>query len=466
MNKAITLAAIGLLILVTFNNVLAQENITKRIDSVMNLAANRGVFNGNIIVTKNGKTIYSSSIGYADPLLKTKLNAAMLFDIGSVSKEFNGVAIMMCKEHNQLDLDDPLSKFIDSLPDWSKKVKVRNLINYTSGIPLFDPLALETEQAIWKNLKGLQHLSFEPGTGYIYNHYNVFLQMRVIEKASGMRYADFIHKYIFRPLGMNSAIVDYPSNGKKMAKAFDVMGHPTPYLQGMTGWVRLTTADLCKWVAAVDGFKLINEESYRSLAINFPGGESSLGAVGFEGNKLSWHQHQGSNSNFEALIYHSLKDQLIIVMMTNQQQMKVHGLKSAIISSFDHWPVVVPKRSVYLAVREKVLSDFGLGMSYYEKLKTEQQENFDFSFETGDLISLGKYLQRRGRHKDAVSIFEMAVLVPAPAKDLSYGYELMAGALVKLGERSKAIEFFQKAVALDNGNKNAANELASLQKME
>lgn len=466
MNRNIILTATCWLMLSTLNIVFAQENITKRIDSVMNVAANRGIFNGNIVVNSHGRTVYSSSIGYADPVERTKLNAGMLFDIGSVSKEFNGVAIMICKEHNQLNLDDPLSKFIDSLPDWSKKVKVKNLINYTSGIPLFDPLALETEQTVWRNLKGLQNLSFEPGTGYIYNHYNVFLQMRIIEKVSGMRYADFINKYIFKVLGMNSTIVDYPPNGKKMAKAFDLAGQPTPYLQGMSGWVRLSTADLCKWVAAVDDFKLINEESYRSLALNFPGGESSLGTVGFEGDKLSWHQHQGSNSNFEALIYHSLKDQLIIVMTTNQQQMKVHGLKSAIISSFDHWPVIVPKRSVYLAVREKVLSDFNGGMAYYDQLKAAQQENFDFSFETGDLISIGKYLQRRGRHKDARTVFEKAVSIPASGKDLSYGYELMAGASVKLGERSKAIAFYQKAVELDSENKNAANELASLQKKE
>jgi len=451
------LAAIG-------SSCFAQGNITARIDSLMRTANGRGIFNGNILVARNGKILYSSALGSAQADKNKKLDQEMIFDIGSISKEFNGVAIMILKDRKLLSIEDPISKFLPELPDWATKVKIRHLINYTSGIPIFDALAVETDSVIQKNLLSLKLLKFEPGTAYIYNHYNVYLQMRIIERVSGMKYAQFIKKNILKPLKMKHSFVDYPTTAERMAKAFDSEMRPVNYMQGMSGWVRLSMADLYKWTAALDSYKIIYAESYRELAVNFAGGESSLGSTGFEGDQLLWHQHQGSNSNYEALLYHNLQNKLTIVMMTNNQQMKVHGLKSAIIAITKNEPFTVPKKSVYLEVREKMLKDIDKGIAYYNNLKAEQQENYDFSFEIGDLISTGKYLQRRARYDDAIRIFVMAVKLDAKPADISYGYELMAETYLKKGNRTDAITWYQKAISVDDNNKNAKGMIATLSK--
>ncbi len=182
-----TLAAIG-------SSCFAQENITARIDSLMRTAYGRGIFNGNILVARNGKILYASALGSAQADKNKKLDQEMIFDIGSISKEFNGVAIMILKDRKLLSIEGPISKFLPELPDWATKVKIRHLINYTSGIPIFDALAAETDSVIQNNLLSLKLLKFEPGTAYIYNHYNVYLQMRIIERVSGMKYAEFIKK--------------------------------------------------------------------------------------------------------------------------------------------------------------------------------------------------------------------------------------------------------------------------------
>ncbi|GAA4317211.1 hypothetical protein GCM10023149_14660 [Mucilaginibacter gynuensis] len=149
----------------------------------MQLAHTRGIFNGNVLVSRNGKVIYEKSLGYADGSKANVLTSAYKFDIGSVSKEFNGAAILLLKQRGKLSLDDPISKFLPELPAWASTVKVKHLITYTSGIPGFEPTSAESDSLVWANLKGLKTLKFEPGTAYIYNHYNVYLQMRIVEKS-------------------------------------------------------------------------------------------------------------------------------------------------------------------------------------------------------------------------------------------------------------------------------------------
>ncbi|MGQ7856266.1 serine hydrolase [Pedobacter sp. WC2501] len=442
--------------------VFAQQDLTRKIDSVIRLANKRGVFNGNILIKKSGKILYEASMGYADASKKSTLSKNLLFDIGSVSKEFNGVSIMMLQERGLLKLEDPLSKYIPGLGKWSERVLIKHLINYTSGIPLFNLLAQEKDEVIFENLRALNDLQFEPGSAYLYNHYNVFLQMRIIEKVSGLSYADFIKENIFTPLEMNNSVVDYPTNGIRIAKAFDNEFKPTAYTQSMSGWVRLTAEDLGKWVDALDHYRLISAESYKSLSENFPGGESSLGSTSFANGQLTWHQHQGSNSNFEALLYSLPQENILIIIMTNNQQMKVHGIKSAILGILQNQHVDVPKKSVYLQVREKILANRIKGLAYYNLLRANHFDSYDFSFEIGDLLSTGKYLQRREHLDDAIYIYNLAVRLKGQPSDIAYGYELMGNCYLSKKDKPQAIKSYQKAIEVDPGNKNAKAMLSTL----
>ncbi|WP_377021559.1 serine hydrolase [Mucilaginibacter angelicae] len=432
----------------------------------MQTAHERGIFNGNILVVQKGKVIYQRSWGYADGSRTKMLTPDMRFDIGSISKEFNGTGIMILKERGLLSLDDPISKFLPALPAWSAKVKIRNLINYTSGIPPVEGNAPEVDSVILSKLMSLKALSFEPGTAYIYNHYNVYLQMRIIEKLSGMPYADFIRKQILIPCGMTLSAIDYSLNAEDAAKAFDSEYKDTPYPPGMSGWVRLPVTDLYKWAECLDSYQVISKASVNELAANFPGGESSLGTSGLENGELVWHQHQGSNNNYEALYYSNLKDQVTIVMMTSNQQMKVYGIKFAILAALKGEPVIVPKKSLYLEMRAKILADPDRGLAFYRDLKANHQDQYDFSSEIPDLISTGKYLERRNKLDDAVKIFTVAVALNGKAADISYGYELIGECYFKKGDKSRATENYTKALEIDPKNKNAEGILATLKKTQ
>lgn len=441
---------------------IAQQTQLKRIDSLMHVANDRGVFNGTILVAQNGQVIYHKAWGYADASKTKPLTTNMLFDIGSISKEFNGVSILLLKEQGKLKLEDPVSKYVPGLPDWAGKVQLKHLISYTSGLPNFTAQSDETDEQLLNYLKGLKALSFEPGTAYIYAHANVYLQKRVIEKVSGIPYAAFADQYIFQPCGMNHSIMDADLNTPNVAKAFDNDFKFTPYIQLTTGFPRLTTADLYKFVTRLEAFKIISQDSFNQLAVNFPGGESSLGTTGFKDGKLQWHRHQGSNSNYEALIYTDHVQGVSIVMETNNQNFKVDAIKTAILHILKNDPFTVPKKSVYLDIRDKVLINLDQGLAFYREIKAHAQDKYDFSFEAGDLISTGKYLQRRNRYDDAIRIYALAAPLCVRSADTSYAYELTAECYLKKADRMQAKTWYTKALATDSLNKNAASMLSTL----
>jgi len=434
----------------------------KNIDSLMRTASGRGVFNGTLVLAKQNKIIYHKAWGYADAGKSQLLTTEMLFDIGSIAKEFNGVSIMLLKERGKIKLDDPVSKYLPDLPVWAAKVQIRHLINYTSGLPNFKAQSDETDSELLDSLKGLKDLKFKPGSAYIYAHANVYLQKRIIEKASGLSYAAFVNKYIFKPCGMKHSIMDADLNRPEVAKAFDNDFNATPYIQVTTGSPRLTSADLYKFITGLEAFKIITEESFNELAVNFPGGESSLGTTNFKDGKLQWHRHQGSNSNYEALIYTDHVQEVAMVMETNNQNFKVDAIKGAVLAILQDQPFNIPKKSVYLDIRDKVLKDMEQGLAFYRHIKATGQEQYDFSFEAGDLISTGKYLQRRNRFDDAIRLYEIAAPLCARKPDLSYAYELTAECYLKKGDNVQAKVWYEKALATDAGNKNAQGMIMSL----
>lgn len=442
---------------------IAQQTQLKRIDSLMQIANDRGVFNGTILVAKNGQVIYDKAWGYANADKNKLLTTSMLFDIGSISKEFNGVSILLLKEQGKLKLEDPVSKYIPDLPEWAGKVQLKYLINYTSGLPNFTAQSDETDEQLLNYLKGLKMLSFEPGTAYTYAHANVYLQKRVIEKVSGLPYAVFVDKYIFKPCGMKHSIMDADLNRPDVAKAFDNDFKPTSYLQLTTGYPRLTSADLYTFITRLEAFKIISQESFDQLSLNFSGGESSLGTTGFKDGKLQWHRHQGSNSNYEALIYTDHVQGVSIVMETNNQNFKVDAIKTAILHILKDEPFTVPKKSVYLDIRDKVLNNFDQGLAFYHEIKAKGQDKYDFGFQAGDLISTGKYLQRRNRYDDAIRIYALAAPLCVRPADTSYVYELTAECYLKKADKVQAKFWYEKALATDAENKNAKSMLSALQ---
>ena len=209
MKSIITIA-----ILLVGQLVFSQDRI-KKIDSLLNSVYSNKKINGNFLIAEKGKVIYSKSFGNANEEKKEKLNENSLFELASCSKQFTAMGIMILKEKGKLNLDDDFKKFIPALSSY-KGISIRNLLNHTSGLPdymelmdsLFDKSKIATNKDIIAIFsKHSPKVLFEPNTKYEYSNTGYALLASIIEKASGLTFADFLNKSVFKPLQMKNTFV-------------------------------------------------------------------------------------------------------------------------------------------------------------------------------------------------------------------------------------------------------------------
>lgn len=152
------------------------------------------------------------------------------------------------------------------------------------------------------------------------------------------------------------------------------------------------------------------------------------------------------------------------MLLTNNQNFKLFQLKDAIVAILHGQPYTVPKKSIYLDIREGLAVNFSQGMDAYLELRTTGKNIYDFPSEPIDLISTGKYLLRRSKFDDAIAMFEMSITFPLQPGDRSYAYELIADTWLKKGDNAMTAFYYEKALEANPGNKNARGKLDGLKR--
>jgi CubicO group peptidase (beta-lactamase class C family) len=455
--KKITLAIASLAATLGFADTSPEP--AKAIESLMQAAHSIGVFNGNVLVAQKGKVIYEQSFGYSDATRSKPLTAGSVFYLGSITKEFNGAGIMLLEQQRKLQLTDKISHYLPGYPAWADSIEIGQLLNYTSGLP---DVPGDTDAAIQDSLLKLEKLAFRPGTAYLYSYTNVFLQKKMIEAVTGLSYSAFVDKWLFQPCHMSDVAARNGGIAAQIAEPFTNGFKPVPMTAPESADNFLTAKDLYKWSACLSGDKLLSGPSIERLGAAFGSGESSLGSAQFDGGKLRIHQHQGSGFNNEALLFSSAVDETDIELLTNNQNFKLFQLKDAILAILHGQPYVVPKKSIYLDIREGLAANFHDGIANYLRLRESGKETYDFAAEPFDLISTGRYLLRRDKLDDAIAIFELSTTFPLGSGDRSFAYSLIAEAWSKKGDVSMAKLYYEKAVETDPQNKNARGMLDKL----
>ncbi|TJY37795.1 serine hydrolase domain-containing protein [Pontimicrobium aquaticum] len=289
--------------LIVFNSGFAHIQNTILIDSLLHNAYSLGNFNGNALIVKNNEIIYSASFGYTDASKEKEISLATRFNIGSIYKEFSAVALMVLVEGGKLNLDDSISKFILSLPSWGKKIKVKHLLQYTSGLPNLKWGTIKSDLDILNDLKNLNSLKFEPGTDYFYNNNDISVRQFIVEKVSGTPFNVFVKERLFDPIGMKTAIANPTIDTKNIALGYSNSLVNDKIEDRFTGVIYVTAHDLLKWDQSLKNYRLIDKESIKILGQSFNGNQSALGSVEFKDEKWETHLHNGESRNFEALLY-------------------------------------------------------------------------------------------------------------------------------------------------------------------
>src|SRR5882672_9469577 len=117
----------------------ADAALARKVDSIANqVLQSTGVPSASVAVVKNGRLAYANAYGAAKLEPHVPATPDMRFAIGSISKQFTAVAVLLLQQDGKLKLDDPVSRFVPGLTR-GNEVTVRQLLSHTSGYQDFWP---------------------------------------------------------------------------------------------------------------------------------------------------------------------------------------------------------------------------------------------------------------------------------------------------------------------------------------
>ena len=162
-----------------------------------------------------GQEAYRRGVGVASVELPVALSPSIRMRIGSTTKHFAALAVLLLAEDGRLSLDDSPRKHLPELPAWADAMTLRQLLSHTSGMrDSLDLLLFSAGAGVPASpafqlsyLAALDGVNFPPGTSWNYNNGGYVLATEIIVRVSGQRFEDFMRDRIFRPTGMYDTLV-------------------------------------------------------------------------------------------------------------------------------------------------------------------------------------------------------------------------------------------------------------------
>ncbi|MFK8061202.1 MAG: serine hydrolase domain-containing protein [Polaribacter sp.] len=219
-------------------------------------------------VLQNGKLLYLKSFGVEDIETKNLISLQTKFQVGDIAKQFTVLAILLLEQEGKLSLEDDVRKYLPNLPEYKYTLKVKHLVNHTSGLHNLEPIKellsirendLFTQEDAVKIISAQQKLNFKPGTQFSY-HYSateVILMVEIVKSVSKISFEEFTKKQLFEPLDMKNTSFDISrSMLTNLAKSYSIREkityNPVNDLTLGVNNLYTTAEDFAKWFQHYD----------------------------------------------------------------------------------------------------------------------------------------------------------------------------------------------------------------------
>jgi len=317
---------------------------TKPVDPVDALMAPYAgdVPGASLLVIKDGKAVVDRSYGLANLEDDDKATPATNYRLASVSKQFTAAAILLLAEQGRLTLDDPIRRWLPSLPQTTSAVTLRQLLDHTGGLVDYEDLippgttGQVSDNDVLRMLSATPKTYFAPGTAYRYSNTGYVLLGLVVERASGYSLPLYLKQQIFQPLGMNHTLL-YEKGGPDVDdRAYgysEVGGQWTRTDQSVTsatrgdGGIYSNIEDFAKWDAALYTDKLLDADS-RKLAFTpkdpIADPDTDYGFGWRLSGDTEW--HSGESQGFRNVIIRWPEQHVTVVILSNRNHFKPYPL--------------------------------------------------------------------------------------------------------------------------------------------
>lgn len=289
----------------------------------------------SVLVLRDGQAVLRRGYGLADLDAGTAAGPRTNYRLASVTKQFTAAAILLLAEDGVLSLDDPLRRWLPSLPNAADAITLRQVLSHTAGLVDYEdhiPADFEGQlhdADVLRILEGQDRTYFTPGSAYRYSNSGYALLALVVGQASGRNFATFLHERIFQPLGMSHTVAYQDGVDTIAHRAFGysrVDGQWVRTDQSQTsavlgdGGIYSSIDDLARWDAALYDDRLLSAASRADMFT----AATTTDEADVPGYGLGWRLngdsawHSGESIGFRNVIVRWPGERLTVVVLSNR----------------------------------------------------------------------------------------------------------------------------------------------------
>lgn len=455
-------------------------NINQRLDQYLNAyQANKNVASISAGVLHKGKIIWLNARGYADLSHQVYAAPKTVYRIASISKVITAVAVMQLWENGKINLDADALKYLPYFPRKKWKFTVRQILQHTAGLRTYKPGEFNstdyyptTKDAV--DVISSDPLLYKPGTKFLYTTLGYNLLAGIIENVTGIKFIDYLKKYIFEPAGMNSTYAEFQREiipnkalGYDKNKYRIIENAPLADLsiKFAGGGLVSTSEDILKFAQCLMNGKLIKHSTLDSMLVQteLPDGRTLESGLGFEVktdlNGKKFFGHYGFGTGFISLLAIYPQDSTAAVDLINTDDRNLGSpaldLASILIGNKKPFP-------------QKPLSDEMMNITLHKGLDSAiaafhliKKDSLNWIDKSPDEFKLFGYdLLSIKRNYDAIKWFYF----------FSREFPNDISAFIGLGDsyyhdknKGKAIQFYQRVLSIDPANYYASRMIKKIQ---
>lgn len=310
---------------------------------------------GVVAVIQNSEIIFAKAYGMANLSHSIPNTPETIFNLGSVSKQFTGLAFAMLAEQDSLSLNDDVRVYLPEIPDFGPIVTLRNLLNHTSGYREVYGIAnlegrrgdiLRRQEAI-DVVTRQPELQFEPGSERLYNSTAYVLLTEIAERVTGLPYPDWMRHNVFNQLGMSRTMIarEQGESIPNAATRYSLMenggykeDHHRYAYYGATD-IYTNVHDLAKWLrnfktSELGGPDVIERMLEKSVLNNGRTLDYTLGLWVDRQRGLQRLSHRGGASGFEAYLTYYPEIDTGVAVLSNTGSVQAQRIGNDIATTF------------------------------------------------------------------------------------------------------------------------------------
>ncbi|PIB30599.1 serine hydrolase [Maribacter sp. 4G9] len=342
---------------------LSQDSDSEKLVELFNFYEKQGLFNGSVLVSKNGDILLNKGCGYQDANKEIHNTSKSIFQTYSITKAFTSTVILRLVEENRLSLSDKLSKFYPDFPN-GDDISIENLLTHTSGIYDYtkgNDMPDQTEES-FVEFERTKPLDFPVGTAWSYSNSGYYFLGYIIQRVTGMPYEQAVAKYILDPLDMrqsgfafkgltneNKAVGYKVLTDRKQIESI-IYDPPAPFA---AGGLYSTVEDLYKFYQGMKQNKVLKEGTLSKAYTPFKNNYGYGWVIDTMFDKKSV-GHSGAGAGFRSNFLQLPEDDICIVLLSNCEE-DLKNITNGILNVLYNQPYKIPMES---GVKSKTLQKY------------------------------------------------------------------------------------------------------------